>query len=193
VVQSALSGLFEPLKLELGRLDRLRKELKHSLQGRLIIAVSGGGDCRSEISKAAEEVGALLAQRGAVVLTGGLGGVMEAASYGTKRSGGITLGLLPGTDARAANPYVDWAIPTGWREGRNFLLSFLSDGLIAVDGEYGTLSEIALALKLGRPAVGLLVKWDLPGLIRTKTPQEAVEGLWERLKGGAPSGTGDGL
>jgi len=193
VVQSALSGLFEPLKLESGRLDRLREELKRSLQGRLMIAVSGGGDCRSEISKVAEEVGRLLAERGAVVLTGGLGGVMEAASLGAKRSGGLTLGLLPGTDARAANPYVDWTVPTGWREGRNFLLSFLSDGLIAIDGGYGTLSEIALALKLGRPTVGLLVEWDLPDLLRVKTPQEAVEGLWKRLKGGAPDGAEDGL
>jgi len=193
VVQSALSEIFEPLRLDPKQLDRWREELKRRLGGRRIVGISGGGHCSSEISKAAEEVGALLAQRGVVVLTGGLGGVMEAASYGTKRSGGITLGLLPGTDARAANPYVDWAIPTGWREGRNFLLSFLSDGLIAVDGEYGTLSEIALALKLGRPAVGLLVEWELPDLLRVKRPQEAVEGLWERLKGGAPSGAGDGL
>lgn len=194
VVESALSGLFEPLQLKPGQLDHLRRELKRRLKGQWIVGVSGGGRCRSEIAEAAEEVGALLAQRGAVVMTGGLGGVMEAASYGAKRSGGLTLGLLPGTGAQTANPYVDWAVPTGWREGRNFLLSFLSDGLIAIDGGYGTLSEVALALKLGRPVVGLLLEWELPDLFRARTPQEAVEGLWERLhlEGGAPDGE-DGL
>lgn len=188
MVQQALK-LFEPLRLEAGLLERIREELKRTLSeiGRstMIIGVSGGGRCSADadIAKLAEEVGARIAERGAVLLTGGLGGVMEAASRGAKLRGGLTIGLLPGSAARAANPYVDLAVPTGWGEGRNFLLSFLSDGLIAIDGEYGTLSEVALALKLGRPIVGLKLSWELPDVLVAEGPYEAVEEVCKRLGG----------
>jgi len=183
VVEQALK-LFEPLRLKAGLLKRLRGELRRALDEggyRALIGVSGGGRCSFEIAQLAEEVGARVAERGAALLTGGLGGVMEAASRGAKLRGGITLGLLPGGDAKAANPYVDVPIPTGWGEGRNFLISFLSDGLIAIDGEYGTLSEVALAVKLGRPTVGLKLFWELPDVVVAGDPNEAVEEIFRLL------------
>jgi uncharacterized protein (TIGR00725 family) len=125
------------------------------------VAVVGAGTCSPDEARSAEEVGALLARAGAVVVCGGLSGVMEAACRGARREGGLTVGILPGTDRGAANPHVAVAIATGLGELRNGLVVRSADALVAVGGEFGTLSEIALALKLGKRVVGLGT-WDLP-------------------------------
>ena len=142
----------------------------------LYVSVVGGSAAGPDLCAAAEEVGRALAEGGAVVVTGGRGGVMEAACRGAKAAGGTTVGILPGDDRSAANPWVDVAVPTGMGEGRNVLVVRAADALVAVGGEYGTLSEIALALKLGKPVVGLDT-WHLPGLdavVRASTPAEAA-------------------
>ena len=108
----------------------------------------------------AEDLGRELARRGAVVVTGGLGGAMAAASRGAKAEGGTTLGILPGEDRDDANPWVDVAVATGLGEGRNVVLVRTVDAVVAVAGEFGTLSEIALALRTGTPVVGLGT-WEL--------------------------------
>src|SRR4051794_33923043 len=119
------------------------------------VAVVGAGEASEDERRDAEEVGRKLAEAGAVVLCGGLGGVMAAACRGAKGAGGTTVGILPGSDRAAANPHVDVAIATGLGEMRNGLVVRAADALIAVGGEFGTLSEIALGLKAGKPVVGL--------------------------------------
>ena len=148
---------------------------------RRYIAVVGAGAADVALAARAEEVGHLLALRGAVLVCGGLGGVMEAACRGAKAGGGTTLGILPGLDRGEANPYVDVAIPTGLGEARNALVVRAADALIAIGGEFGTLSEIALALKTGKAVVGLET-WELArggtvstAIVQAGTPKEAVE------------------
>jgi len=116
---------------------------------------------------------AQLARRGAVVVTGGLGGVMEAASRGARGAGGTTLGILPGSDRAAANLFVSVAVATGMGELRNGLVVRCADALIAVGGEYGTLSEIALALKAGKSVVGIGT-WQIEGVRVAADAREAV-------------------
>jgi hypothetical protein len=137
------------------------------------VAVVGAGDASDAQAWLAEEVGAALAEAGAVVVTGGLGGVMEAASRGAKSRRGQTLGLLPGEDRSAANGWVDVAVATGMGELRNGLIVRSADALIAVGGGAGTLSEIALALKAGKPVVGL-GSWDIEGMVQATDPRDAV-------------------
>jgi uncharacterized protein (TIGR00725 family) len=137
------------------------------------VAVVGPGAASPEQEAAAEEVGRLLARRGAVVVCGGLGGVMEAACRGASREGGTTLGVLPGLDRGAANPFVSVAVATGLGEARNALVVRAADALIAVGGAYGTLSEIALALKAGKPVIGLGT-WEIDGVERVEGPEAAV-------------------
>lgn len=129
----------------------------------------GSGAAGAELD-AAEELGRLLAEAGAVVVCGGLGGVMEAACRGARTAGGLTLGILPGRDRREANPHVEVAVPTGMGEARNALVVRAADAVVAVGGAYGTLSEIALALKGGTPVVGLHT-WQLA---RGGEPDEGV-------------------
>src|SRR4051795_12359696 len=143
------------------------------------VAVVGPGEATPEQIATAEEVGRLLAERGAVLVCGGLGGVMEAACRGAKEGGGRTVGILPGGDRAAANPHVDVAIATGLGEARNALVVRAADALIAVGGAYGTLSEIALALKTGRPVVGF-ASWDLDAVVDAETPADAVRLALER-------------
>lgn len=119
------------------------------------IAVIGPGDASDEESTVAREVGRRLADAGAVVVCGGLGGVMQAVAEGVTGTGGICIGVLPGEDRRAGNPALTIALPTGLGEGRNLLVVRAADAVIAIGGEYGTLSEIALARKLGKVVVGL--------------------------------------
>jgi hypothetical protein len=128
----------------------------------LYIGVCGAGlaSARPSDLQAADEVGHRVARAGGIVVCGGLGGVMEAACRGAAGAGGVTVGLLPGTARSAANPFVSVAIPTGMGELRNGLVVRTADAVIAVGGEWGTLSEIALALKTGTPVVGLGT-WDL--------------------------------
>ncbi len=128
----------------------------------------------------AETVGAELARHGAVVVCGGLGGVMEAACRGAKGAGGTTLGILPGDDRSAANEWVDMAVATGLGEARNVLLVRTSDALVAVGGGYGTLSEVALALKTRRPVIGLET-WDIPGVVGVASPEEAARAAVEAV------------
>jgi len=125
------------------------------------VAVVGPADGAAAAElEAAEELGRLLAEDGALVVCGGLGGVMEAACRGARAAGGLTLGILPGRDRREANPHVAVAVPTGMGEARNALVVRAADAVVAVGGAYGTLSEIALALKAGKPVVGLHT-WEL--------------------------------
>src|SRR3954469_23483518 len=124
------------------------------------VAVVGPGEAEPDEIAAAERVGAELARGGAVVVCGGLGGVMEAACRGAKNAGGTTLGILPGSDRAAANDWVDVAVPTGLGEARNALVVRAADSVVAVAGGYGTLSEIALALKAGKTVVGVGT-WEL--------------------------------
>jgi uncharacterized protein (TIGR00725 family) len=123
---------------------------------------------------AAEQVGRLVARRGAVLVCGGLGGVMEAASRGARQEGGTAVGILPGLDRSAANEHLDVALATGLGEARNALVVRAADAVIAVGGGYGTLSEIALALKAGKPVVGLDT-WDIDGVQAAARPEAAVE------------------
>jgi hypothetical protein len=138
------------------------------------IAVVGPGEASAAELASAEEIGAGLAARGAVVVTGGLGGVMEAACRGARSRHGHTLGILPGDDREAANGWVEIAVATGMGELRNGLVVRASDALVAVGGGHGTLSEVALALKLGRPVIGLGT-WAVHGVDEVTTPNEAVE------------------
>lgn len=119
------------------------------------IAVIGPGDASDDEATAAREIGRRLADAGAVVVCGGLGGVMQAVAEGAAAAGGLCVGLLPGGDRQAANPALTVALPTGLGEGRNLLVVRAADAVIAIGGEYGTLSEIAFARKLGKVVVGL--------------------------------------
>lgn len=121
----------------------------------MFISVIGGGDCSVEEGRLAEEVGRELARRGATVICGGLGGVMEAACRGAVSEGGTTIGILPGNDRREANRYVMVPIVTGMGYTRNAIVAKSGQAVIAIGGKYGTLSEIAYALQSGVPVVGL--------------------------------------
>jgi hypothetical protein len=141
----------------------------------IYIGVIGWGDCSEEIYRLAEEVGEKVAKAGAVLVCGGLGGVMEAASKGAKKAGGVTIGILPGTDKNDANPYIDYPIATGLGGGRNLLVIGNSDAVIALPGEFGTLSEIAFALKSDKPVIGIST-WDVSEkIIKAKNAEEAVK------------------
>ena len=138
------------------------------------MAVVGAGDASPQELHAAEEIGAGLAAAGAVVVTGGLGGVMEAACRGARSRRGRTLGILPGDDRDEANGWVEIAVATALGELRNGLVVRAADAVVAVGGGHGTLSEIALALKLGRPVVGVGT-WEVHGVDHVSTPAEAID------------------
>ncbi len=150
---------------------------------RTFIAVvgAGAGSCDARIAKVAELVGREVAKAGAVLVCGGLGGVMQAACFGASEEGGLTIGLLPTNTRDSANPYVQVAIATGLGEARNALITRTADAVIAVGGEFGTLSEIGLALKMGKPVVGIdtweLAKGGQPSsaIRRASTAEEAVK------------------
>lgn len=148
------------------------------------IAVIGGGTAPPPILALAQAVGAAIAQRGGILICGGLGGVMEAAAQGASEAGGVAIGILPGPDRQAANPFLTYSLVTNLGHARNIIIAHTASGLIAVDGSYGTISEAAIALKLGKPVVGLQVGWHLPGIIAATTPQEAVTRLWQALGDG---------
>ena len=140
----------------------------------------GPSEPRAGEAEAAQEAGRLLAEAGAVIVCGGMGGAMEAACRGAKAAGGTTVGILPGSRRDDANAFVDVAIPTGLGEARNALVVRAADALLAVGGAYGTLSEVALALRAGTPVVGLgtweLARGGVPdeGIERADSPAEAV-------------------
>ena len=163
---------------------------KDSWRGKIRIGVIGGSDASFDALREAEETGRLIAEEGCILVTGGLGGVMEAASRGAKEAGGVVIGILPGKDSNEANDYVDIAIPTGLGWTRNVLVILNSDALIAIDGAYGTLSEISYALLYKKPVFGLKT-WNLSktdnmageGVISCLSPQEAVEKALKVVQG----------
>jgi hypothetical protein len=151
------------------------------------VAVVGSGITAVEEERDAEETGRLIGEAGCVLVCGGLGGVMAAACRGAKTAGGTTVGILPGDDRGEANPWVDVAIPTGLGEARNALVVRTCDAVVAIGGEFGTLSEVALALKLGRPVVGLGT-WSVTRdgvstdpILRAADPAHAVRLVLERI------------
>ena len=133
----------------------------------------GGRDAGPEMLREAEEAGRLIAQAGCILITGGLSGVMEAASRGAKEAGGLTVGILPADDTESANPYVEIPIATGFGIGRNVIIARSADALVAVGGQYGTLSEIAYALQLGRPVAGI-GSWKIEGVHEAPDAASAV-------------------
>lgn len=156
------------------------------VEKRPLVAVIGGGNNQisEEVLRLAYEIGRLLALLGAVILNGGKGGVMEAVSKGSQDTGGISIGILPENTTDKANPYLSFALATGLGEARNAILATACEGVIALEGEYGTLSEIALALK-NEKAVVALKSWDFlrqePALLFASTPQEAVDMIYEAV------------
>jgi len=137
------------------------------------IGVIGGYKCSKKSYQLAYNLGRLIAKEGWVVICGGGLGVMEAVCKGAKEEGGLTCGILPSYTGEEANSYLDIKLPTGLGYARNILIIRTSDVLIAVDGEYGTLSEIAFALNEGKPVLGIDT-WDIKGIIKVKDPQEAI-------------------
>jgi uncharacterized protein (TIGR00725 family) len=137
------------------------------------IGVIGGSSPDDRAILAAFRVGQAIGEAGAVLVCGGLGGVMEAAASGAKKAGGFTVGILPGTSPGEANPSIDLPIATGMGYSRNSLVALNADILIAIAGEYGTLSEIAYGQIYGKKVIGLET-WDIKGVIKAKTPEEAV-------------------
>ena len=147
----------------------------------VFIGVIGGSEARPQIASLAEEVGREIARRGAVLVCGGLGGVMEAACRGAAAEGGLTIGILPGDDRRAANPFVRIPVVTGLGTARNVAVVRSSQVVIAIDGGYGTLSEIGHALQSGIPVIGLDT-WSLAtggradnGIITAESPADAID------------------
>jgi uncharacterized protein (TIGR00725 family) len=139
---------------------------------RVQVAVIGSG---AEHEGRAEEVGRLLAARGCTVVTGGLGQVMEAAARGAKLAGGTTIGILPGESRADANDWIDYSVVTGMGHARNLAVVASGDAVIAVGGKWGTLAEIGFANVLGRPVVIVEPGWELDGVPRAASPEEAVE------------------
>lgn len=144
------------------------------------IGVCGPALASERESAWAEEIGRLIADAGAVLVCGGLGGVMDAAARGAESIGGVSIGILPTDDRDFSSPHLSVAVPTGMGEARNALVARTADVVIAISGEFGTLSEIALALKMGKPVVGLAT-WELSkagapveAIVRASTPAEAV-------------------
>ena len=152
------------------------------MKRKTIIGVIGSSGCSSSVSEIAYIVGKEIARKGAILICGGLAGVMEAACKGVKEEGGITIGVLPGDSKEKANPYVDIPITTGMGEARNIIIVRSSDAVIAIAGKYGTLSELAFALRFDVPIVGIAT-WniDIP-ILRAKNPKQAVDMLFSAIK-----------
>jgi uncharacterized protein (TIGR00725 family) len=151
------------------------------LSGGPYVAVVGSGTASGELYEKAREVGRLVAERGGTVVCGGRSGVMEAVARGATEAGGTAIGILPDEDRKRANEYLSYSIATGTGHARNLAVVCSGDVVIAVGGEYGTLSEMGLALKVGRPVVAL-ESWDLGEHVSVAaTPEEAVEAAFHLL------------
>jgi uncharacterized protein (TIGR00725 family) len=146
------------------------------------IGVIGAGSCPDATYKLARNLGIEIGKRGWILICGGLGGVMEGAARGCLDAGGMTVGILPALQKESANPYIQVPIPTGLGEGRNLLVVRASDALISVSGGYGTLSEIALALKINKPVIGLETWKDINGVHYASDHEEAVQMVERILK-----------
>jgi uncharacterized protein (TIGR00725 family) len=139
------------------------------------IGIIGSRSCTNEIASIAQRTGSLIASREAILICGGREGVMEAAARGAQTAGGLTVGILPGPSKTEANPFIDVKIPTDMGYARNAIIARAADCLIAIAGEYGTLSEIALALQIAKPVVTLASKWKIEGTVTADSPETAVE------------------
>ena len=149
---------------------------------KIYLGVIGASFCNKRVSKLAFKVGEEIAKSGAILVCGGLGGIMEAACQGAKKQGGTTIGILPGIDKSEANPYIDIPIVTGLGHGRNLLVVRNSQAVIALPGEFGTLSEIAFCLKLDVPLISLS-NWKINRkMIKAKNPEEAVRLALKHIK-----------
>jgi len=145
-----------------------------NIRKRVRIGVIGGAYPSPEFRKKAYEVGRLIAEKKAVIVCGGLSGVMEAAAKGNKEAGGLSIGILPGNSPNDANPYIDIPIATGFGYSRNSLVVMNSDVLIAIDGRYGTLSEIAYGFVQEKKIIGIDT-WEIDGIIKVDSPEQAVD------------------
>jgi len=152
-----------------------------------LVGVIGARSCSAEVDELAAEVGREIARHGAVLICGGLGGVMTAAARGAKQMGGFTVGILPGAATADANPYIDFPVATNMGQARNAVIVQTSDVLIAVSGGYGTLSEMALALKSGKAVVALLPSFAVPGIRTAGSPKEAVREALSSIDEGSRS------
>ena len=148
-----------------------------------IIGIIGAANATEQGCAAAERIGALLAEHGCTIVCGGLGGIMTAAARGCAQAGGTVLGILPGPDSSAANPYITHPVVTNMGHARNVIIAHTAQALIAIEGELGTLSEIAIGLKLGKPVVALHCQHDVTGLLPATTPEEAVTAALASLPG----------
>jgi len=147
---------------------------------KILIAVIGGHSCDKKTAKIAQELGKEIAEFGAILICGGLGGIMEAVAKGAKENNGITVGILPGENKNGANSYIDIPIATGLGYTRNTLVTTAADIIIALSGEYGTLSEIGFALNAGKTVIGIGT-WDIKGIIKVNTVTEAIEEIKNRI------------
>ncbi len=141
------------------------------------IAVIGGRTPSEAELKLAEEVGRLVAESGYQLICGGMGGVMEAACKGASEADGVTIGVLPGSHREEANRYVKIAIATGIGIARNSILAHSADAAVAIAGRYGTLSEVAYFLQLGKPVAILSCSWKIPGAIEVTSAEEAMKAI----------------
>jgi hypothetical protein len=139
-----------------------------------VVGVIGGHSCTKEVEQLAQNLGKKLAKVAGYLVCGGLGGVMEAVCLGFKAFGGVTIGIIPSYNKKDANKYVDIVIPTGLGLARNVLVVQAADVVIALPGEHGTLSEIAYCMQFAKPVISL-GSWDIKGVIKAKTIEEAVD------------------
>jgi uncharacterized protein (TIGR00725 family) len=150
---------------------------------KILIAVIGGHKCNRKTAKVAEELGQEIAKLDAILICGGLGGVMQAAAKGAKENGGITVGILPTDDKNDANHFIDIPIATGLGYTRNILVTTAADIIIALPGRYGTLSEIGFALNAKKPVLGIGT-WNIDGIIKVDKPREAIKIIKEIIAKG---------
>ena len=146
----------------------------------LRIAIYGGADCSAEVYEQAREIGRLLARRGVIIYCGGLNGVMEAVSRGVSEESGTVVGILPEADAGSGNEFLTIPVATGAGSARNVMIANSVQGAIAIDGSYGTLSEIGHTLRMGKPVVGLGT-WDIEGVVDVADPEAAVNRIMELI------------
>ncbi|MBU0571392.1 MAG: TIGR00725 family protein [Candidatus Omnitrophica bacterium] len=150
---------------------------------KFLVAVIGGHKCGKEVSALAEQVGKVVADAGAVVVCGGLGGIMEAVSRGAKEAGGLTIGIIPGNDKNKANRFVDIVLPTDMGFSRNTFVAGAGDLVVALPGELGTLSEISFALIGKKPVFGFNT-WDIEGVVALKDIGELKAAIERNMAGG---------
>ncbi len=144
------------------------------------VGVIGASECDATLAQRAYEIGQGIARLGAILVSGGLGGVMAAACQGAKQEGGLTVGILPGTQRGEGNRFIDIEIVTGLLEARNLIIIRTADTVVAIGGSYGTLSEIGFALRMNKTVVGFET-WDIPGVVKASTVQETLELIAKNL------------